>query len=339
MSRREAYGYAVARIRAMEHRLLDANLIQRLVDSEDVAAVLKILGETVYAKELALMPNSDRFEPVLEAELLSAYHEVQLFVPDENLVALCRIPYDFHNVKVLLKSTFNAKTGGKKRWDLLTALGTLPPDDLVEQVESEDFALLPYGLSTVLPQCLSVWEQTRDVFEVERLLDQTQFIALGKLAASMDEEGVTRWFCARIDAENIRNLARLKRFGYDAAKALPFLHDGGTISKELLQSILPEPFEGWARALSFSDIGGIMGRMQEAAGGFEDLIVSLEKALDEFSLQLLSTYKYTTDAPENILLYLWNKEMEVKNIRTILVSKSMKADKDKLRGLLRHGIA
>ena len=54
MSRREAYGYAVARIRAMEHRLLDANLIQRLVDSEDVAAVFKILGETAYAKNWRL---------------------------------------------------------------------------------------------------------------------------------------------------------------------------------------------------------------------------------------------------------------------------------------------
>lgn len=338
MSRREAYGYAVARIRAMEHRLLDANLIQRLVDSEDVAAVFKILGETTYAKELALIQSNDRFDAVLEAELLSTYHEVQTFVPDGDLVALCRISYDFHNVKVLLKSTFNVKAGGKKRWDLLTSLGTLPLDDLIEQVESEDFILLPYGLSAVLPQCISVWEQTRDVFEVERLLDLTQFTTLGKLAASLDEVGIMRWSRARVDAENIRNLARLKRFGYDAGKALPFLHDGGTISKELLLSILPEPFEGWGRMLSFSDFGGIMGHLHET-GSFEALIVSLEKSLDEYTLQLLSTYKYTTDAPENILLYLWNKEMEIKNIRTVIVSKSMKADKDKLRGLLRHGIA
>ena len=338
MSRREAYGYAVARIRAMEHRLLDANLIQRLVDSEDVAAVFKILGETAYAKELALMQSNDRFDAVLEAELLSTYHEVQTFVPDGDLVGLCRIPYDFHNVKVLLKSGFNLKTGGKKRWDLLTSLGTLPLDNLIEQIESEDFMLLPYGLSSVLPQCVSVWEQTRDVFEVERLLDLAQFATLGKIAASLDEDGITRWSRARIDAENIRNWVRLKRFGYDANKALPFLHDGGTLSKALLLSMISEPFEGWGRMLSFSDFGGIMGHLHDT-GNFEAFIVSLERLLDEYALQLLSPYKYTTDAPENILLYLWNKEMEIKNIRTVIVSKSMKADKETLRGLLRHGIA
>lgn len=73
-----------------------------------------------------------------------------------------------------------------------------------------------------------------------------------------------------------------------------------------------------------------MGHLHDT-GNFEAFIVSLERLLDEYALQLLSPYKYTTDAPENILLYLWNKEMEIKNIRTVIVSKSMKADKETLR--------
>lgn len=41
-------------------RLLDANLIRDWSASEDVAAVFKILGETAYAKELALMQSNDQ---------------------------------------------------------------------------------------------------------------------------------------------------------------------------------------------------------------------------------------------------------------------------------------
>ncbi len=335
MSRSEAYGYAVARIRAMEHLLFDSGQFGRLLEADDLGSALKILGETSYAKGLASV-EGERYDSALEAELLSTYAELQTFVPDRALIDLCRIPYDFHNVKVLLKSIFNARTGGKKRWDLLTSLGTIPVDDLITNVESEDYNLLPYGLASVIPACVTQWEQTRDIVEVERMLDEQMFLAMLQLAKNLGEPGIVAWARARIDAENIRNLLRLRRFGIDAARAYSFLHAEGTISCDVLISLLPEPFDSWGRMLSFSNIGSALSAVQDD-GNFDNLIVSLEKALDDYCQAVLAGARYSSNAPENILAYLWGKEMEVKNIRTILVSKGMAADREEVRRSLRHG--
>ena len=336
MSRSEAYGYAVARIRAMEPLLLDAGTLQRMLDADDLGGALKILGETTYARGFSGSGSDERYDTVLEAELYQTYDDLRNFVPDIELINIFRIPYDFHNIKVLIKSSFNARSGGKKRWDLLTSLGTLSTDDITVRFESEEFHMLPWGLSQVIPLCFTQWEQTKDIVEVERLLDDAFFTALFKEAEKLEEPGVLAWIKARIDAENIRNLLRLKRFGFDASRAVTFMHSCGSLSPEVLVQLIPEPFEGWGRVLSFSDIGGAIASIQDD-GNFDNLIVNVERTLDDFCQSVVAKAKYSAAAPENVLAYLWGKEMEVKNIRTILVSKSMGSDKDEVRRLLRHG--
>ncbi|MDR3331571.1 MAG: V-type ATPase subunit [Synergistaceae bacterium] len=332
----EAYGYAVARIRAMEPLLFDASAYQRILDADGLDGALKVIGETSYARGMSGDDATERYDSALEAELLATYREFQLFVPDGALIDIFRVPYDFHNVKVILKSIFNSRSGGKKRWDLLTQLGSIPTDDLIVKIESEEYVLLPYGLSQTIPACVSVWDQTRDMVEVERLLDRGLFAAILNLAKSVDEPGVLKWAKARVDSENIRNLLRLKRFGFDAAATTPFLHDGGSLDPMTLVSLLPEPYDSWSRMLSYSGIGAVLSGVQDD-GNFDNLIVALEKALDDFCQSELENARYNSNSSENVLAYLWGKEMEVKNIRTILVSKGTDSNRDEVRRLMRHG--
>lgn len=46
MAPKERYGYAVARLRALENRLLDESVLQRMIDCDTLEAALKVLGET-----------------------------------------------------------------------------------------------------------------------------------------------------------------------------------------------------------------------------------------------------------------------------------------------------
>ncbi|HSH26558.1 MAG TPA: V-type ATPase subunit, partial [Wenzhouxiangella sp.] len=66
----ERYGYAVARLRAMETRLLDSSVLQRLIDSEDLDGALKVLGETTYSSWLVDMKSNANFDKVIDSELL-----------------------------------------------------------------------------------------------------------------------------------------------------------------------------------------------------------------------------------------------------------------------------
>lgn len=335
MSDQGKYGYAVARVRAMEHRFLDAPVIQRLLDAEDAASVMKVLGETSYAATVTANAGEINFDKVLESELRSTYGELVSFVPEKTLVDIMLLQYDFHNVKVLLKSYFNVKSGGKKRWDLLTSLGAYPTEELVTHIELEEYHYLPFGLKELVPYCISLLEQNGGVLEVERLLDKRMFEEMLEESKRLEMPGLINWVKIRIDGENIRTLVRLKRFGYDVQSVLPFLHVGGTISVSDLAPLANEPFESTVRALHYSEYGKFLSRI-EFSGDFSELIMQLEKALDDHYLERLSVFRYSPSAPENIPLYLWAKEMEIKNLRMILVSKSGKNDSDNLRGLLRH---
>lgn len=336
MSDSKAYGYAVARIRAMEPLLLDSSAYQRMLDADGAAGALKVLAETTYGKELTADAASGRYDAALETELLSTFEEFATFVPSRALIDIFRVPYDFHNVKVVLKSMINARAGGRKRWDLMTKLGTINTEKLAVAIESEDYSFLPFGLQSVIPSCLATYEQEHDIVAMERVLDRAMYAVLLKLAASTEVPGAVAWIRSRIDAENIRGLLRLKRFGFDSADASQFMYDGGTITMMDLMSILPEPFENWARMLPSLGIGGVLAQVQDE-GAFDKLIIDVEKALDDWCASLLEKARYSASAPENVLAYLYGKEQEMKNIRTVLVSKSTDQPQEETRRLMRHG--
>jgi V/A-type H+-transporting ATPase subunit C len=92
MSRNEAYGYAVARIRAMEPLLFDASGFQRMIDAPDLSGALKILSETNYASAFTEGGAESRYDSALESSLQSAFDELSTFVPDRELIDLFRVP-------------------------------------------------------------------------------------------------------------------------------------------------------------------------------------------------------------------------------------------------------
>ncbi|MDO4987912.1 MAG: V-type ATPase subunit [Synergistes sp.] len=335
MSRKEAYGYAAARIRAMEHRLLDAAVFARLLDAEDTASFLKVLSETSYSAEVSSISAEHSFDAMLERVLHDTYEEIASFVPDKELVTLLRLPYDFSNAKVLLKSLFAVKSGGKKRWDLLTSVASYPVDKLIADTESEEYRLLPFGLSSLYPKCISILEQNGDMLEVERILDEQMFKEMLNLAASLDIPEVTRWVRLKIDGENLRTMVRLKRFGFDSVRVRPFLHAGGFVGTEVLAPLVSEPMDTWGKAIDFSDLSAIFDD-SESSADFSEVVGAMENKLDDFYYAETAKSKYSQDSPCNIVMYLLGKEQEIKNIRMIYVSKSGSWDNDKVRGLLRY---
>jgi len=329
------YGYTNSRIKALENTAVDAAVLQRVLETENLSGALKVLGETSYASWIGDMEKESDFDKVIDRELQGVYDTLSAFVPDRRLITLLRLPYDFHNIKVALKSMFLQKKGKPRRWDLLTSLGTVAGDDLITAIESEDYRMLPYDLGPVLAQCLALWEQEENLLEIERLLDEHQFATMYKIAASTGFSGVLEWCRNRIDAENLRNLLRLRRLNYDAAACTPFLHKGGTVSLEKLQGLLSEPPDSWERILSYADASKALREMEETAD-LNAMLLSLETALDNYLFSFLGRYAYDSFAPENVLRFLWRKEMEAKNLRIIFVAKANGMAVGKTKGMLRH---
>lgn len=330
----ERYGYSVARLRAMENRLLDEAFFQRMADCDDLDSAIKVLGETVYAPWIMELKSNEDFDLALGSELCHVYDEVSRFAPDKELVQACRLPYDFHNVKVLVKSLILTRQGGERRYDLLTSLGNIDTDSLVLAVESEEYRLLPYGLHKIIPRVMALWDQNHDMLEIECLLDDALFHAMTVLLKPLSMDTIDLWLKRRIDAENLRTLVRLQRIGADASMAGSFLHKGGSISADRMISTLSEPVESWSRVLAFSHIASVLEKLQEGSDT-DSLLMVFDAALDNYVTAILRSAKYDSFEPENLLRFLWLKEMEVKNLRVLLVSIANDADREMVRRLMR----
>ena len=331
-----SYVYTVARLRGMETHLLDAAFFSRLIDSSTLEDALKALSETSYAQWLTQTGGED-FDKAIDEELLATCRELGQFVPDEGLLTLFRMPYDYHNVKVALKSLFRVRGGDAegRRHDLLSPLGAFPSEGLVEAIETEEYGRLPYGLGDVVPHCWTLWDQTKNPQAVELLLDHHLFAAMLRIAGGLEMPDVVRWVRHRIDAENLKSAVRLARMRYDAAKGLPFFHEGGFIRAADVARLLGEPQETWGKILSYTDIGAVLDALQESSD-VQAALSDVSKALDEYLIRVLERVRYSTSAPANVLLYLLTKEAEARNLRIALVCVAGGLSREFSRRLLSH---
>ena len=329
-----SYMYAVSRLRALENRFLDASFFSRLIESTTLEDALKSLGETVYGQWIAGLAGSG-FDRVIDSELIAACDDLTSFVPDKELVGLYRMPYDFNNVKVILKSIFKVKENGERRYDLLSRLGGVNPENLIMIIEGEEYALLPYGLGDVVRHCLSLWGQ-----QAETLLDAHMFVSMlsaaKKLDARLKTSSIVRWVRHRIDAENLRSAVRLQRMNYDYAGALPFFHKGGTIGSDVMGKLMGEPLETWSKLLSYAKIGAALEPAQEKTD-VQTMLSEISKELDDHLIRVLYKAKYNATAPENVILYLLRKEQEARNLRIALVCVANGLNREFARRLLSRG--
>lgn len=335
MAQKERYGYAVARLRALENRLLDESVLQRMIDSDTLEAALKVLGETPYSAAIMELRSPLDFDKAIENELLRSYGEAATFVPDSGLMELLRLQYDVHNVKVLVKSQILLASGEKRHLELMTKLGNIDTDKLILAVEGEEYWELPYGFDSAIPASIAAWDTNEHLLATEKTLDDAYMKALLELAESLGVESVTEWVRCRIDGENLKTLLRLSRIDIERSLIPTYLHAGGNIPVNRLVPLITEPVENWGRLLAYTDIGALLQPFGEGED-FSTLLVQYEKALDNFLTGVIGRSRYDAFSPANVVRYLWLKEIEAKNLRVILVSVSNGMERDEIRGLLRN---
>jgi V/A-type H+-transporting ATPase subunit C len=250
------------------------------------------------------------------------------------------MPYDFNNIKVILKSLFKARENGERRYDLLTGLGAVDAEKFIMLMEGEEYGFLPYGLGDVIRRCLALWDQSKNSQQVELILDAHMFETMRATAKELDARletpGIACWVEHRIDAENLRNAVRLQRMNYDHASALPFFHKGGTIGPDILAKLMGEPLETWSKPLSHTGIGVALEPAQDKTD-VQSVLSEISKALDDYLIRVLEKAKYNASAPENVILYLLRKDEEARNLRIALVCVANGLNREFARRLLSRG--
>ncbi len=323
------YAYAVGRVRSMETRLLDRSRYDRMIDAASAEEAVKVLAETDYANAVSELSDIHEFEKVLSAELKKAFNTILNISPRPDLIAALALRYDIHNLKVF----FKAKYLGIKS-DLMISAGMLDLEKLHQAVNEDDYRDLPEKLRHAAEKIIEEFIVNRDPQTIDLILDQVLYEQLMLLARENGSAFLKGLFVRQVDLINIKSLIRVKRMGLERDFLKKVLLPGGNLPLDRLTGLVDEPLETFITAFSMSDYAELIGE------GVRDWLEKgtasrLEKLSDDYITAYLKKGKWTAFGLEPLVGYLWAKELEIKNIRLVLVGKINKLPAEAIRERLR----
>lgn len=311
------YGYACGRIRVLETKLLNRSAIMRLVEAESAHEALRGLSEYGYSSSLSEISEPEDFESALLKELGRTYDLIDELSLDPKLTQIFRLKWDFHNLKVLLKSYFQKE----RLLDVeLIPLGSVPVDNLKLSLDPdiEKEKLLPKELSGAIDQVISQYEINPNPQVIDLTIDNLLHELLYQQAS--ENQFLRDYLKAFADLTNIKTFVRIKMMNegirlLDLA-LLPF----GELDKQLFLRRFDDSIESWVMSLSNTPYGALVSE------GFrrwsEDHSLSLfEKLSDNYLINYLKIAQYVIFGVEPLIAYGFAKENEIKLIRMIMIGK------------------
>lgn len=315
---REAYIYASSRIRVAEKRLLTPQQLQQLFAAQDYQEALRLFRETPYGVSLSRAPEELSYDEALRMETRRLSRELAEAAPGSPLLGLFTLEDEFHNLKILLKQQVLGK-------DFSQLLVEVPGQNLlylrklVEQPERNPRESLQ---EMALSEALKELDQTADLQRGEFVLDRALFAAELELARQLDSPLIENWVRTRIDLQNLGTALRLRLSeGSEERFSLAFI-PGGELAKVTLLPLVSElgdeelGGESFTRRLPFRE--PLLSAVVSALAKRDP--ARLEKARDEATLRAAREALKVTYGPEVLFGYALSRQMEILNLRILLVS-------------------
>ncbi|WP_455036674.1 V-type ATP synthase subunit C [Leptotrichia massiliensis] len=327
------YGQSVVTIRVLEKRLLTRNRLERMIEAETPEEVLKLLGETEYSQDMADIQGSQDYETILKRETERVFSIVRSMVKNTAIVDILSLKYDYHNLKVLLKS----KITGKDFSSLLMQAGTIDTAKFKTKFELQSNDL-PQEILDAINEVQKDFEENHDPQRIDILVDKHYFKNLSRLAKEIDVKVITDYVEGLIDFQNMITLFRVKKQNRDARFLETVIFEDGTISKNKIVESINDNTDTILNKFKNEKLGIYLTKGLEVFSETKRLS-ELEKISDNYLMELNKESKYVVFGPEPLFTYLVAKEREINAIRMIMVSKINNISSDKIRERLRETYA
>lgn len=350
------YAYAVGRIRASENQLLGTVDFERLLEAEGPEAVLEELSDTDYGDHISQIKNISDFEFILNEELKRVHRLIKELSLDPEITDVFFLKKDLHNLKVLLKNKYFPTSGTE---EYLIDLGLFSLSDLKEMVQKNNYS--KFGnlmIQEAIKQALKQFELSYEVELIDFILDAAIYELSLCTAKKYKNAFLERLFKLEIDTVNLKTLVRFIVTKKDKRYLKDVLIHGGDLPYEFfLKAIIENEKnvlqkmhqERYRNIIVYEENLGAKERRLPFLEKYEKILAEgvnswkenhnflrLEKLTDDFLTTYLKKAKYISLGIEPIIAYLVAKEIEVKNIRIIMVSKINNLPEGTIRQRLRE---
>lgn len=325
------FTHAVARIRVMEKRLLNKNTIEKLLEAEGYKEALKILGDTPYGSSIGDLETVHDYEKILKEELIDLYKTMYQITPLSKVIDIMTLRYDYHNVKVILKS----KALGKDLSHLLISAGALSTDALKGYLFSNELKEMDEHFRQIILRVEEDFEESKNPQVIDIELDKCLYSDMLQLASELGIDFITAYVKQSIDIINIKTMLRVQKQGKDIRFLEETLIPGGTISLSLLITGLNTSLEEFSKAIQGTPYSKALCVVLDQYGQKQNIAL-LDVLYDNYIMSHIREAKKVNFGPEPLIAYVIAKETDIKILRIILVGKINRVSPEVIRERLRE---
>lgn len=322
---KEDYLYLSSLLRAREPRMLSRERAERMLDAQSFSDCARMLTENGY-DDLSQM-NISQIEDALSRRRAALFHELESLTPDREVLDLFRLKYDYHNLKVLVKSGAAAHSGK----NLLSNAGRVPPETVSRCFLEDRLRDLPGRLGSVAEAAKGVLNRSGNPQLSDFLMDREYFAELKELAEALGSDFARGYVALLADSTNLRSAVRILRMGKDAGYLREALVPGGSVSEERL--IAGIGGEGVASVFGGTALQKAAALGADAVSG--GTLTEFELACDNALAAYLADARRSSFGEECVIAYLAGQESELTAVRMILTGRLAGVSGDVIRERLR----
>lgn len=321
-------------LRVLEKRLLQKDGIERVIESPDAHDAAKAISQSSEYDFSAIVKPED-YEAVLSSELKKAYKSLYNVAPDKSVIDIVLAKYDYHNIKVALKSKYLGSNNESLYIDYTLTAPSDIQDVILNGVKPEK---LPAHLAEAIITAETAYAAGNNPQSIDISLDKHMFLYQAKMAEEAENAFMSEFVEFSVDFYNIKTLLRVKNMNRDLKFLKEALCDGGKLRVVDLLENYDKEADAVADAFHYKYFGQIMKTAVESyekTGNFS----SLEKLLDNYLVEYTKKSKYISFGPEVLMAYIFSKENEARQIRIIMTCKINNIKPEVLRERLRDNYA
>lgn len=324
------YLHLSARVRVLENRLLTRERMERMLDARTAEEAAKVLTECGYPELGTVTPTG--VENALSAARHEMYAELRKLVPDEALLDVFGVKYDYHNIKALLK----ARVMGVPAGDLLIGAGRYDPRELEEAFQAGSLELTSATFQTAAEQAAQVLDETGDPQKADFILDRAYYAELLEAAKAAGSDFLTEYVRVSIDAANLRSAVRASRMGQGPEFLNRVLVPGGKVEPGRIAAALAGSGD-LAALFSSTPLAAAAQAGAEAMEGGP--LTRFERLCDDAVTAQVRKARGVPFGEQPLVGYLYAKEAEQTAVRVILNGKQAGLDRATIEERLRDSYA
>ncbi|NLJ30117.1 MAG: V-type ATPase subunit [Clostridiales bacterium] len=315
------YAYAVARIRAKELSLLNAQALEQLLAAKTEKECLSMLQSRGWGGA----KNEDGAEQMLEEERKKTWELLKELLKDLSAFTVFLLPNDYHNLKAAIKAVYS----DSKPERIFADGGTVDPGTILRAFREHDYSLLPEPMRAPAREAFETLLHTGDGQLCDFILDRASLLAVYRAGEASENELIRKYAELTVAAADIKIAVRACATGKPVQVILRALAPCGSIHvKELAQAAAQnqEKIYEYLRSTEYAD----------AEEPLRESLSAFERWCDNRIMRAVRPQKYNPLTIGPLAAYLIARENEIRAVRMILSGKRNHLPEQSVRERLRE---